>query len=141
MTQPIANSAEALRPAVAEIVGEAAVLDPAGYAVDGLLPAVVARPADSDQVARLLALAHQSGARVIPWGGGTTIDRGMPPQGLDLVIVLDRLNRVLEHEPADQTVTVEAVITLAGLQRALAERGQNLGLDAPLANRATMRGL
>lgn len=126
---------------VTAIVGEGGTLDPARYAVDGLTPLVVARPADRDQVSALLALAQAAGARVIPWGGGTTIDRGLPPRGLDLVLVLDRLDKVIEHEPADLTVTVEAGITLAALQRALGERGQNLGLDAPLADRATIGGI
>ena len=141
MTQAPAPGTKDLRPAVGEIVGEASLLDPAGYAVDGVMPAVVARPVETEQVSRLLALACQTGARVIPWGGGTTIDRGLPPKGADLVIVLDRLNRVLEHEPADLTVTVEAGITLAELQRALAASGQNVGLDAPLADRATIGGI
>ncbi|HEX2171195.1 MAG TPA: FAD-dependent oxidoreductase, partial [Dehalococcoidia bacterium] len=125
---------------VSAIVGTAGILDLAGYAIDGVRPLVVARPADRDEVARLLALAQGVGAHVIPWGGGTLIDAGLPPRGVDLVMVLDRLDRVIEHEPADLTVTVEAGITLAKLQATLAARGQNLGLDAPLAERATIGG-
>ena len=50
-----------------------------------------------------------------------------------LVFKLDALNRVLEHNPADMTVTVETGITLAALQERLARSAQWLPIDpAPL---------
>lgn len=141
VTAPRPTPIVALPKQVATVVGPDALLDPAGYAVDGRVPAVAVRPANRDQVADLLALASETGVKVVPWGGGTRMSSGLPPAGVDLVLVLDRLNRVVEHEPADLTVTVEAGITLAALQAALAEKGQNLGLDGPLADRATIGGI
>ena len=46
-------------------------------------------------------------------------------------ISLDRFDRVLEHTPEDMTVTVEAGLTLDGLQQRLAQKGQWLPLDPP----------
>ncbi len=46
-----------------------------------------------------------------------------------LVFKLDSLNRVLEHNPADMTVTVETGITLAALQERLAQSAQWLPID------------
>jgi glycolate oxidase FAD binding subunit len=46
-------------------------------------------------------------------------------------VVLDGLDRVLEHEAGDLTCTVEAGIRLTALNEALAEAGQRLSLDPP----------
>lgn len=47
----------------------------------------------------------------------------------DLAFKIDQLNRILEHNPADMTVTVETGITLAALQGRLAQSGQWLPID------------
>src|SRR5262249_8362846 len=65
---------------------------------------------------------------------------GGPPSRLDAVVVTRRLNRILDYQPDDMTVTVEAGVTVAELQRTLAERSQFLPLDPPLAARATLGG-
>lgn len=44
---------------------------------------------------------------------------------------LRQMSRVIEYTPEDMTVTVEAGITLADLQRTLAQRGQWLPIDPP----------
>jgi FAD/FMN-containing dehydrogenase len=44
---------------------------------------------------------------------------------------LGKLNRVLEHTPEDMTVTVEAGITLADLQKHVGQRRQWLAIDPP----------
>jgi glycolate dehydrogenase FAD-binding subunit len=49
--------------------------------------------------------------------------------GADLTT--DGLNRILEHDPGDQTCTVEAGVRLAELQAVLAASGQRLSLDPP----------
>jgi len=65
----------------------------------------------------------------------------MPPARLDLGIETTRLSRVVEYEPADLTVTVEAGMRFAELQRVLGEQGQFLALDPPLEAGATIGGL
>jgi glycolate oxidase FAD binding subunit len=65
----------------------------------------------------------------------------MPPKRLDLLIATTRLNRVVEYEPADLTVTVEAGMPFAELQRVLGEQGQFLALDPPAAEGATIGGV
>jgi FAD/FMN-containing dehydrogenase len=51
---------------------------------------------------------------------------------------LAALNRVVEHAPEDMTVTVEAGMTLAGLQAVLAKGGQCLPIDPPHPERVTV---
>ena len=54
---------------------------------------------------------------------------------------LGALNRIVEHTPEDMTVTVEAGLTLAVLQDALARHGQWLPLDPPHPDRLTIAEL
>lgn len=54
---------------------------------------------------------------------------------------LSAFNRILGHTPEDMTVTVEAGVTLAALQSALAQRGQWLPIDPPQAGRLTIADL
>ena len=60
------------------------------------------------------AMPADSGLSVIPAGSGTKLGVGNPPEQVDLVLSTSRLDQVLEYEPADLTVTVEAGIQLAG---------------------------
>ena len=73
-------------------------------------------------------------------GGGTQLDLGMPPARVGPVVETTGLNRIVEYEPADLTVTVEAGMRFAELQRILGEQGQFLALDPPLEDEATIGG-
>lgn len=59
----------------------------------------------------------------------------------DITLVTTAIAGVIDHVPADLTVTVAAGTSLADLQRALAEHGQFLPLDPPHADRATIGGI
>jgi FAD/FMN-containing dehydrogenase len=54
---------------------------------------------------------------------------------------LTAFNRLIEHKPEDMTATAEAGLTLAGLQRQLALRGQWLPVDPPRAESLTLGAL
>ena len=111
------------------------------FAVDGLTPALAVSPTTAADVCASLAAATAAGAAVIAWGGGTHMQLGMPPARYDLALDLRRLDRLVEYEPADLTVTVEAGTRLTELQRRLGEKGQWLPLDPPEAAAATIGGL
>lgn len=112
-----------------------------GYAVDGLVPRAVAAPATVEEMAAVLALADRTGCAVVPRGAGTKLGLGGIPRAYDLAVSTARLDRVLEYEPADLTVTVQAGIPLARLQETLAQGRQFLPLDPPHAARATVGGI
>ena len=112
-----------------------------GYAVDGLEPKGVVFPNTIEEMSSLLSAADRDGKAVVPWGGGTAMGLGNRALGCDLVISTSRLNRVLDYEPSDLTVVVEAGITLGTLQEELGENGQFLPLDPPLPDRATIGGI
>ena len=93
------------------IVGPAHVLtgvECGPYVVDGRTPEAVALPASNEEIAACLLAAAEAEMPVTPWGGGTKMGIGAPPERWGLVLALKRLNRLLEHEPGDLTATVQA---------------------------------
>ena len=126
------------------IVGAPHVLtgvDCSPYLVEGRAPEAVIFPGTKEEVAAALGVASEAGLPVTPWGGGTKMAVGSPPNRIGLVLGLRRLNRILEHEPGDLTVTVEAGLALDALQAELGKRGQWLSLDPASADGATVGGV
>ncbi len=136
-------SAAAIANLLSETLPHAQVLSGAGldgYELAGARPLAAVRPATAAEVADTLRLAGQQGWAVSPVGGGTMLDLGNPPSRLDLLIDLSALNAVVDYQPDDLTLTVQAGITLARLDALLAEHSQVLPLDVPLPERATIGG-
>ena len=111
------------------------------YVVEGRTPDAAVFPGSVEEVSAVIALVGEFGLPVIPWGGGTAASVGLPSARAGLVLGLRRLNRLVEHEPGDLTVTVEAGTTVGELQAALRGRGQWLSLDPADAERATIGGV
>ena len=131
--------------ALAAIVGQEAVVDDraacASAAVDGLAPRWIVRPASLDEVSRVLALDWDAELAVVPRGGGHALELGHPPSRLDLVLDLRRLDHVVEYNPDDLTVTVEAGATMEALTARVGARRQLLPLDPGGVERRTLGGL
>ena len=111
------------------------------YVVDGRTPEAAVFPGALEEVAAVIALCGEAEVPVVPWGGGTAASVGMPAARAGVVLGLRRLARLVEHEPGDLTVTVEAGVTITELQAALGNRGQWLSLDPADAARATLGGV
>ncbi|MGI8553929.1 MAG: FAD-binding oxidoreductase [Dehalococcoidia bacterium] len=126
---------------LALIVGPNHLLAAPSLTVEGLRPAFSVSPGTLEEAAQILQVAAEVGAAVTPWGGGTQQRIGAPPGRLDIVLRTERLNAIVEWEPADLTACLQAGMTLGTVQAALAERGQQIPIDAPLASRATLGGL
>lgn len=110
-------------------------------AVDGFQPRYLAQPANRQDFAATLAEANTRGLAVLPRGGGTHTALGNLPVRADLVLDTTGLDRLVEYEPADLTVTVEAGMRLASLQALLREQGQMLALDPPAMSDSTIGGI
>jgi glycolate oxidase FAD binding subunit len=109
--------------------------------VAGVRPGYVCTPANVDEVSGAVRAASAAGKAVIPWGSGTRMSLGFPPRAADLVLKTERLSEIVEYEPADLTVTVQAGMLLGDLQARLRAEGQMLALDPAAADRATIGGL
>jgi glycolate oxidase FAD binding subunit len=113
----------------------------AAWTVDGLVPAVVVRPGRVEEVARCLAVAAEGHLAVAPTGQGTRRAWGGVPRRLDLVLALDRLDRVTAHTPEDLTMSAEAGCPLGVLQAVVRDHNQHLPLDPSHAASSTIGGL
>jgi len=79
--------------------------------------------------------------RVAFVGGGTELELGPWPERIDAVVRTRGLGRIVEYQPADMVMVVEAGVTLAALQAAAREHRQRLALDPPWPDRATIGGI
>ncbi|MFQ5830544.1 MAG: FAD-binding oxidoreductase [Candidatus Methylomirabilia bacterium] len=141
----MAVSATALGEALTAIVGQARLIsDPdalASYAVEGSVPRWVACPESEEEVSALLSVAFEERLAVIPRGTGERMGYGNLPARVDFVVDLSRLSAVVEYQPDDLTVTVQAGTTLEALAARLAARRQFLPLDPPRAATRTVGGM
>jgi glycolate oxidase FAD binding subunit len=125
----------------ADVEWRALTQDDDTFLVDGVRPGYVCTPGTVDEVAATMRAAGQAGASVLPWGGGTRMSLGFPPRAGGLVLQTERLREIVEYEPADLTVTLQAGMPLRELQARLRAEGQMLALDPAAADRATISGL
>lgn len=138
------SNTAALRDELQRIVGGAGILSDAqlaDYAIDGFVPKAVVLPASVGEIQDVLSFAASFNLSVIPAGSGSKLGNGNLPDKVDIVLAMTRINEVVEYEPADLTVTVEAGIRLAELQERLAANGQFLAMAPPYAARCTLGGI
>jgi glycolate dehydrogenase FAD-binding subunit len=118
-------------------------------AVAGVAPRYAAAPATVAEAGALMRAAAEHGLAVVPRGGGSKLDWGVPPQRCDLVVDTGSLDQVIEHAAGDLVTRVQAGARMADLGGVLAEAGQQLALDpppsgpgfgAPFQDRATIGG-
>ncbi len=116
-------------------------VDPARYTLGGRLPGLALRPSDRNEVGDAMRAAGRDGLAVVPWGAGVALADGPAPARYDLALDLSALDRIVEYDPEDLTLTAECGITIAALRMALSAHQQELPLEAAHAERATLGGL
>jgi FAD/FMN-containing dehydrogenase len=78
---------------------------------------LILRPQSTDEVSRILAIAHETGTAIVPQSGNTGLVGGQIPLG-EVLLSLDRMTRIISINPVDDTMTVEAGATLKSVQDA-----------------------
>src|SRR3989442_11217352 len=105
-------AARSIGEALVTIAGRARVRDDTGSLdaaiVDGLRPRWVVGPASIDELSRVIALAQDAGLAVVPRGTASSLELGHPPSRVAVVLDLAGLDRVIEYNPDDLTITVQA---------------------------------
>jgi len=97
---------------------------------------ITVSPASAEEISEVLKLASSEHWTVAPVGGMAWIN-----STANLIVSTSRLNRIVEHEPADLIAIAEAGVTLTDFNAKLAENGQWLPLDPPDDGRATLGGV
>lgn len=111
------------------------------FAIDGLRPQETIYPETIEQVSEALKAANEQGHAIVPVGRGAFLHLGGMPRRYDLALSLQRLDHIVDYQPTDMTVTVEAGMALARLQEILGENGQWLPMDPPSPEQTTIGGV
>lgn len=85
--------------------------------------AALVRPGSTAEVAAIMALAQQTGTVVVPQGGNTGLVGGQIPDqsGTALLLNLTRMDKVRAIDAANNTLSVDAGVTLAHAQNVAAD--------------------
>lgn len=129
-----------LGPGGLRIGEQLAALDP-GVDPQNLAAGLMARPASCAEAARVLALCARAGVGVVPQGGRTGLSGAARSEPGELILSLDRMNHIESVDVAARTATVEAGVTLARLEEALAPHGLAAGIDLGARGSATIGGM
>jgi glycolate oxidase FAD binding subunit len=98
-------------------------------------------PGCPEELAEALASAQRNHQTIHLCGNSTKDRMGGAMSRADVRISTAKLNRVLQYEPNDLTISVEAGMTYRELSRVLAEHRQMVPLDPPFSENATMGGI
>lgn len=124
----------------AAIVGEKhAVRDPAEIAphlvenrglYHGASPMLL-KPGSVEEVSAILKLASETGTAIVPQTGNTGLVGGQTPRegGSDIILSLERMNRIRDIDPVGNTMIVDGGCILADVHKAAAEHGRMFPLS------------
>jgi glycolate oxidase FAD binding subunit len=98
-------------------------------------------PESAEELAGILLDAAVQQQSIVLCGNATKNQMGGPIAPADVTISTAKLNRVLQYEPRDLTISVEAGITYRELSRVMAEHRQMVPLDPAFSDRATVGGI
>ena len=102
----------------------------------------VVRPGCTDEVAAVVRACADLNVPIVPQGGNTGQCGGATPDdaGTAIVLSLTRMNRVRAIDPDNATLTAEAGVTLAGVQKAAADEGLLFPLSLAAEGSCTIGG-
>jgi glycolate oxidase subunit GlcD len=98
----------------------------------------VVYPESTEELSEIMKRAAAERWTVGAAGGMALLIRDL---STDIIVNTSRLDRIIEHEPADLIAIAQAGVTLRDFNEKLAENGQWLPLDPPNDGRATLGGV
>jgi D-lactate dehydrogenase (cytochrome) len=133
----------------AAIVGERyAITDPAAqepYLIEmrdlyhGATPMVL-RPGSTAEVSAILKLANETGTAIVPQGGNTGLVGGQLPFNGEVLLSLNRLDKIREVDATSNTITAEAGVSLGRVRAAAADVDRLYPLLLPSEGTCTVGG-
>lgn len=93
------------------------------------MPSEVHRPTNTDEVAAIVRRCQEKNQRITVQGGMTGLAGGAVPGDGDVVINLERMNRIEEIDALEGVMLVQAGATLQQVQEAAAQHGWMFPLD------------
>jgi len=98
------------------------------------------RPRETGDVARILSVCDETGTAVVPQGGNTGLVGGQIPTSGEVLLSLERMNRIRSVSLEDNTLIAEAGVVLASAQKAAGEAGRLFPLSLAAEGSCTIGG-
>jgi FAD/FMN-containing dehydrogenase len=92
-------------------------------------PSAVVFVESIDDVVKLVQAANQHDFKLVPSGGRTGLSGGAVAGHGEVVVSFDRMNRILDFDPADRLVTCQAGVVTQTLQEFAGEQGLSYPVD------------
>ncbi len=86
-------------------------------------PSAVVFPESTDEVVALVNAAREHGFALVPSGGRTGLSGGAVAPAGEVVVSFDRMNRILEFDPAGQLLRCESGVITEAIQTCAEEHG------------------
>lgn len=96
---------------------------------DHLHAGAIVRPTSTEEVSAVLALCHEHGQRVVTHGGLTGLVHAADAAPNELVVSMERLNRIEETDTGGRTMTVQAGVPLQAIHEAAEAEGYMFPVD------------
>jgi glycolate oxidase len=119
---------------------ELAVYDCDAFTVERRPPAAVVFPRSAQQVAEIVRICNDFDCPIVPRGAGTGLAGGCSPLSGGVVLLLTRMNRILEIRLRDALALVEPGVVNLHLTRALAGTGYYYAPDPSSQSASTIGG-
>jgi glycolate oxidase subunit GlcD len=123
------------------ISGSTLVTKIAATAHNDFPAALTVAPESIEQIREVMKLASHESWTIAPAGAATWLDAGNLLKRINIIVSTGKLNRIIEHEPADLVAITEAGTTLHNLNEALGRNGQWLAIDPPDDRHSTIGGV
>ena len=113
------------------------------FECDGLFPRWAVFPRTREEVQEIVKVCGAEAHALIPRGGGTKMGTGRIPRRADLVVSTKNLNRIMDQDCENLTVTLEAGARFSDIQGRLKREGIGyfIPLDPPYTEAATVGGI
>ncbi len=114
--------------------------DTGNFMLHGVAPGAVLEPRNAGEAAAIMKLANENDWRVECAGGGTQTF-GNRRTRADIVISTRRMKSLVEYEPADLVIGVQAGLSLPQLDAETRPHGQFFAQDPPATETSTVGGM
>lgn len=92
-------------------------------------PSAIVLPKSTDEVVEIVKWARQNKMGLVPSGGRTGLSGGAVALHGEVVVSFQKMNRILDYNEYDQTVTVESGVITESLQKFADEKGLYYPVD------------
>lgn len=108
---------------------------------DACAARAIVYPASTDEVSRVMRYCHENGQTVVPFGGTTNLVRGCETTGDDIVLSLDKMNRIEAIDVSERTLVAEAGVSLQVAQEAAHDAGLFFPVDIGARSSCQLGGI